>query len=163
MMMMMLLWSWILNKMRKYTLGVANSRGFLVNGQKDDRVEISLREREGWFCTFLHCVFLHFCRDRSLGIVQRMERRNTQGGKQWPGKRGRQGWRLLEGGKSRFCSFPRRKSWDRAPSTGCTCLLSTTKQNCGKKQSTAMLLQYAELYVRKADPKIAFSLFWTSH
>ena len=90
-------------------------------------------------CVFLHfsplCVFLHFCRDRSLGIVQRVERRNTQGGKggkQWPGKRGKTGMEIVGGRKSRFCSFPRRKSWDRAPSTGCTCLLSKTKQNCRK-------------------------------
>ena len=54
-------------------------------------------------------VFLHFCRDRSLGIVQRVERRNTQGGKrgkQWAGKRGKTGMEIVGGrGKAGFAVF----------------------------------------------------------
>ena len=87
----------------------------MVKGQKDDRVEISWRE--GWFCTFPHpvtqavCVFALLQRQKSWDRAACGEEEHTggkKGGKQWPGKRGRQGWRLLGGwreGKAGFAVF----------------------------------------------------------
>ena len=58
-------------------------RGFLVKGQKDDRVEISWRE--GWFCTVPHpvtqavCVFALLQRQKSWDRAACGEEEHTRG------------------------------------------------------------------------------------
>ena len=96
---------------------------------------LRLAEENVGFALFsTQCVFALLQRQKSWDRAACGEEEHTRGkkGKTMGGEKGedRDGdcWRE---GKSRFCSFPRRKSWDRAHSTGCTCLLSRTRhQDC---------------------------------
>ena len=92
---------------------------------------------------FAQCVFCTFAETEVLGscsVWRGGTHKGEKRGETMAGKKGKTGLEIvggLEGGKSRFCSFPRRKSWDRALSTGC----AVTAVPFVQESSDAALLQ----------------------